>query len=147
MSSMRGIIATLTLLTVLACLPPTAAAQGRRDGPPPKAPQPPSKQAGGLAALAAPLLEPCRRIEFVRMLSAVLGGSHMGPGEGWFGPGRGRRGWNWLRERFDADRDNRISRREFPGSDELFRRLDRDGDGWITAADLDWSEASPFWRQ
>ncbi len=38
-------------------------------------------------------------------------------------------------------------RKEFGGPTELFDRLDRDRNGTITPADLDWSESSPYWRQ
>lgn len=35
----------------------------------------------------------------------------------------------------DKDDDGRVSRTEFPGSDAAWRRLDRNGDGWITVTD------------
>ena len=35
----------------------------------------------------------------------------------------------------DTDEDGRVSRAEFKGTDAAWRRLDRNGDGWITAAD------------
>lgn len=37
--------------------------------------------------------------------------------------------------RFDLDGDGKVSRTEFPGSDEVFERLDNNGDGVIAAAD------------
>lgn len=38
-------------------------------------------------------------------------------------------------EDFDKDDDARVSREEFPGSDEHFNRLDTDGDGAIDASE------------
>src|SRR5205823_544293 len=84
--------------------------------------------------------------ESVQMLAAVASGSQMGPGEGWFHPGKGRYGWDWLAARFDANRDGRITAEEFKGPRKLFTRLDRDRNGIITRDDLDWSESSPYVR-
>jgi hypothetical protein len=92
-------------------------------------------------------VERFRRLESVEMASAILGGSHMGPGEGWFHPGRSRYGWAWLAERFDANKDGRITREEFRGPADLFQRLDRNRDGVLTADDFDWSDRSAFLRQ
>jgi hypothetical protein len=88
-----------------------------------------------------------KRIEAVEMILAIAGGSQMGPGEGWFHPSESRYSWEWLAARYDADKDGKITRKEFPGDDTLFERLDRDRDGVLTAADFDWSESSPFLRQ
>jgi hypothetical protein len=83
-----------------------------------------------------------RRLEFVEMLTAMLSGSGTGPGEGWFHPAQSRYGWRWLADHHDADHDGTITQQEFPGSDELFRRLDRNRDGVLTPADFDWSDRS-----
>jgi hypothetical protein len=85
--------------------------------------------------------------EIVEMLWAIANGSQMGPGEGWFHEGKSRYGWQWLARRYDANRDGRITRKEFKGPAELFDRLDRDHDGVLTAADFDWSDRSPLVRQ
>ena len=82
--------------------------------------------------------------EGVAMVSAVLTGSEMGPGDGWFHPSQSRYSWTWLAERFDADKDGKITRKEFPGDDALFARLDRNHDGVLTAADFDWTDSSPI---
>lgn len=37
--------------------------------------------------------------------------------------------------RFDKDEDGKVAREEFAGSDAAWKRLDRNGDGWITVAD------------
>lgn len=88
-----------------------------------------------------------REHEFTQMLTAVLKGSRMGPGDGWFKPSQSRYGWAWLAERFDSDKNEKIERKEFPGNDPLFQRLDRNRDGAITADDVNWTESSPFFRQ
>jgi hypothetical protein len=88
-----------------------------------------------------------RQTEFGQMLAAVLSGSMMGPGDGWFRSAQGRYSWNWLAERYDADGDDRITREEFPGPKELFDRLDRDRNGELTESDFDWSDSSPYLRQ
>jgi hypothetical protein len=83
--------------------------------------------------------------EAVRMLAAVLRGSRMGPGEGWFGPAEIRYSWKWLAERCGVDAaKGSIPRERFRGSDAWFARLDRDKDGSITPDDFDWSERSPY---
>ncbi len=88
-----------------------------------------------------------KTVEAVEMASAILAGSDMGPNSAWFHPARGRYGWKWLAERYDKDRDGKITPEEFTGPADLFERLDRDGDGVLTAADFDWSERSPYVRQ
>ena len=85
--------------------------------------------------------------EAVQMISAILAGSQMGPGEGWFHPGQSRYGWDWLARRFDSNGDGSISAEEFTGATELFERLDRDHDGELKETDCDWSDSSPFVRQ
>jgi hypothetical protein len=87
------------------------------------------------------------RSEGLEMVRAILEGSQMGPGEGWFHPGQSRYSWEWLVENFDADNDGKITRKEFPGDDSLFKRLDRNGDGVLTADDFDWADNSSFLRQ
>jgi hypothetical protein len=84
--------------------------------------------------------------ELVEMVTAVAGGSEMGPGEGWFHAGQSRYGWQWLAKRFGAHND-RITQPEFKGPPELFERLDRDHDGVLTPADFDWGDRSSFARQ
>lgn len=83
--------------------------------------------------------------EFLEMLAAILTGSQMGPGDGWFHPSQSRYHWNWLAQRFDANRDNKITRQELAG--DLFDRLDRDRDGVLTPDDFDWSERSKIAQQ
>jgi hypothetical protein len=100
-----------------------------------------------------PLLDPAsyaglvRPPEIVEMLRAVAGGSHMGPGEGWFHPGKSRYGWEWLAARHHVNSAGRIPREAFQGPVDLFQRLDRNHDGVLTAADFDWSDHSSFARE
>ena len=86
--------------------------------------------------------------EVAEMAWAILAkGSRMGGTDGWFHPGRGRYGWDWLAARFDADRDGAITAEEFRGPADLFERLDRDRDGAVTADDLDWTGKAAYFRQ
>ena len=50
--------------------------------------------------------------------------------------------WFW---KMDVNRDGEVSRREFLGSDEDFRRIDTNGDGLIDAAEA--SEADRWFRR
>ncbi|HKB03999.1 MAG TPA: hypothetical protein VKD90_17380 [Gemmataceae bacterium] len=86
------------------------------------------------------------RGEFLQMWDAIVSGSQMGPGDGWFKPGQARYTWARLTARFDKNKDGRVTPDEL-GRPELFAILDRDGDGAITAADLDWSDDAPYFRQ
>ncbi len=88
-----------------------------------------------------------RHVEFVQMLSAIVNGEEIGPGAGWFHPSQSLYSWKQFAERMDVNHDGAITPEEFIGPRELFDRLDRDGDGRLTAADFDWSDESPYWRQ
>jgi EF hand len=101
-----------------------------------------------LLAPASALADAPRRHrgEFLQMWDAIVSGSQMGPGDGWFKPGQARYTWGRLAARFDKDKDGRVTAAEL-GRPELFATLDRDGDGAITTADLDWSDDSPYFRQ
>jgi Ca2+-binding EF-hand superfamily protein len=57
------------------------------------------------------------------------------PGEGRRrGPGRFN---GAMLRRWDRDQDGKVTRDEFPGREELFKRLDVDGDGVLTPADVE----------
>ena len=77
-----------------------------------------------------------KQIEGVQMVSAVLTGSQMGPGDGWFQAGKSRYSWQWLVERYDRDGDQVVTADEFIGPSELFLRLDRDRNGRVDGVDL-----------
>ena len=102
-----------------------------------------------VAAKGRPATKPAaaKPLEVVEMLSAILHGSQMGPGEGWFHPSQSRYDWKWLAARYDADRDGTITRKEFGGPAEIFDRLDRNHDGVLKADDFDWSDNSKYARE
>ena len=85
--------------------------------------------------------------EALRMYLAIVKGSMMGAGEGWFGPAESRYDWEWLTKRHEIDRDGEIESDKFQGSAPFFERLDRNRDGKITADDLDWSERNQWVQQ
>ena len=84
--------------------------------------------------------------EAVRMLVAIANGTWSKADGGWFGPCETRYTWSWL-ARLHQTKDEGIAAKKFRGPASLFGRLDRDRDGVITPADLDWSERSPYLRQ
>jgi thiol-disulfide isomerase/thioredoxin len=101
------------------------------------------------AAAAALLLESAylgdRPPEAARMLIAILRGSQMGPGDGWFGPADSRYSWKWLANYCGVDpAKGGIPRKSFRGPENCFARLDRNKDGVITPDELDWSERNPY---
>lgn len=86
--------------------------------------------------------------EAVKMLTAILRGSQMGPGDGWFGPAKSRLGWGWVADRQKLDAKARaVKAADFRGPADLFDALDRDGDGSLTPADLDWSDRNMYVQQ
>jgi hypothetical protein len=76
--------------------------------------------------------------------SIVTKGADMGPGTGWFHPGQTRLGWAEVAAALDADKDGKITPAEWRGPAAGFARADRDGNGSITAEDLDWTPRSPY---
>jgi thiol-disulfide isomerase/thioredoxin len=84
--------------------------------------------------------------EAVQMYLAIVKGSKMGAGEGWFGPGQSRYSWDWLAKRCGAD-ETGIAADQFAGPRTLFERLDRNRDGRVQAEDLDWSDRNPWVQQ
>jgi hypothetical protein len=134
-----GRFAAPALLAALCLVEPAGAAVG-----PPREKKPnPSKRPAGKSARRPPRQMP----EGVRMLLAILAGRPIGPGSGWFGPSQSRYDWKWLADRMGTDRSGAITRKQFKGPAALFARLDRDGNGKLTPADLDWSPRSPLVQQ
>ncbi len=82
--------------------------------------------------------------EAIAMLDNILGGSRLGPGDGWFAVAlaQTRFPWEHVQSRYDANGDATVAAEEFSGSDADFARLDRDGDQQLTATDFDWKEHS-----
>lgn len=86
--------------------------------------------------------------EAAKMLVAILKGSQLQGNDGWFGPAQSRYSWQWLAARHKLDAGAKaLPKDRFDGPAKLFDALDRNGDGTLTAADLDWSPNSPFVMQ
>lgn len=135
-----------TLLSITAW--PVAASSCLAEDPPkpanaaPQAPpaQPPAEDHERvLKALAEAWPE---RPEWLDMFADILNGSQLGPNDGWFrrAVSSTRFDWKWACGKFDSDTDGVIVRKEFPGTDADFARLDRNGDKVLTSADFDFSE-------
>jgi len=77
------------------------------------------------------------RPEWGDMAVSLLKGEGLDGEKGWWRSGGKRRGWEWLRSRFDSDSNGRIGREELPAGGGCFERLDLDGDGEITGQDFD----------
>ncbi len=73
-----------------------------------------------------------------QMLDAILQGSQLGPGEGWFKTAvcQSRHTWDAVRQRYDANQDGAIQPAEFAGAESDFARLDRNCDQTLTDADF-----------
>lgn len=78
------------------------------------------------------------------LMARDIARDRLGPGDGWFRLSQSRYDWKWLAFRFDKDNDGCIFPKELPGNSGVFATLDRDGNGAITAMDLDWSAAAPY---
>ena len=83
------------------------------------------------------------RPEWLDMYTAIIDDEIMGPKYGWFRTAvtQTRCGWEATCKRYDHDGNRRIARKEFPGSDADFARLDRDRDGALTEVDFDFSNS------
>ncbi len=104
-----------------------------------------AKSAASFASVLESAYDGERAPEAVRMLIAILRGSQMGPGEGWFGPAETRYSWKWLANRYGVDpAKGSIPRSRFRGPETWFGRLDRNKDGLITLDDLDWSDSNAY---
>jgi hypothetical protein len=81
------------------------------------------------------------RPEWVDMLVDIVGGSHLGPTDGWFrrAVAQTRFGWEEVARKYDDDEDDEIARCEYPGSDADFARLDRNQNDVLDEADFDFS--------
>jgi Ca2+-binding EF-hand superfamily protein len=102
---------------------------------------------GDAFSAAVPARPRKKRPEGLDMFLAIIGGKPIGPGSGWFKPSQSKYSWTWLAAQMDVHKRGVITRKEFKGSDDLFARLDRDGDGKLTPADFDWSPRSKLAMQ
>jgi hypothetical protein len=112
-----------------------------------QSPKPAASAQPQLFDLGGRILSMIKERESVQMLTAVLNGSQMGPGDGWFHPSLMRYDWKWLAERHHIASTGEIPADRFLGDKESFERLDRNRDGAIKADDFDWSGDSPYVRQ
>jgi thiol-disulfide isomerase/thioredoxin/Ca2+-binding EF-hand superfamily protein len=82
--------------------------------------------------------------EWVDMLTGILEEEPMGPDFGWFRTAKTQTRFDWdaTRRRYDRDKDHRITRQEWPGSDDDFAHLDRHRDGVLTSSDFDFAGSS-----
>jgi Ca2+-binding EF-hand superfamily protein len=93
-----------------------------------------------------------KKVEVVEMVTFLANGriNSMGPGSAWFHPSQSRYDWKWLAQRYDKNRDGKITEDEWPDEEKsprlykLFERLDRDHRGQITAADFNWSMSANY---
>jgi Ca2+-binding EF-hand superfamily protein len=80
------------------------------------------------------------RPEWGDLLIAILKDEPMEPGKGWWRPSAARYDWGWLRKTFDADTNEKVDRGELsanlPIGQELFARLDRNLDDYVSEADF-----------
>jgi hypothetical protein len=113
---------------------------------PKKSPAPPSAARQREAAEVAQALRESwpDHPEWVDMLTSILEEEPMGPEFGWFRTAKAQTRFDWdaTRRRLDLNRDGRIARQEFAGSDADFARLDRDRDGELTPPDFDFSDSA-----
>jgi hypothetical protein len=129
---------------LLACLAFLGGAAGRADDAPAKV------KRGWFDPLlyrdaAKQALDDVKKIEVVEMAGAVLKGSDMGPGDGWFRHGgQSRYGWEWLAKLHGIEPGKNILKKDFKGPPEVFDRLDRNHDGQLKKDDFDWSDRSAF---
>src|ERR1051326_3014513 len=75
--------------------------------------------------LAAKSWQDWHRPEAVEMLSAILRGSSMAPGDGWFHGSVAKHDWKSFTTRLGLESEKTIKRKQFPGPIEWFDRLDR----------------------
>ncbi|MFO0937183.1 MAG: hypothetical protein U0798_11790 [Gemmataceae bacterium] len=101
----------------------------------------------GLTAYLEKAYSKNQQPESVKMLLAVLNGSKMGPGDGWFGPSQSRYSWEWLVKQQGDEAVKGITAAQFRGPKDIFALLDRNHDGILKAEDFDWSDRSPYIRQ
>ena len=87
------------------------------------------------------------RPEAVRMMLDILR-MPTSARAGWFGPAQTRFDWKWLATQQGLDQEAKeLPVASFRGGEDRAKVLDRDGDGSIGPADLDWSDRNPWVQQ
>ncbi len=117
-----------------------AAGAAARGDEPKTSPSPDAAAPGNSLAKALAEAWPDRP-EWLDMYTDIIQGSQLGPNDGWFrrAVAQSRFDWKSTRKRFDRDGDGQVARKEFPGPDADFARLDRDHDRALTESDFDFS--------
>lgn len=141
----RGLDAVILLAAMIVSVTNMAFADDQAKTP--LAEKPSNSPRQELEALCDRMVSVIKDRESVQMLTAVLSGSQMGPGDGWFHPSLTRYDWKWLAERQHIAAEGAIPADKFRGDKNSFERLDRNRDGTIKADDFDWSNDSPYVRQ
>lgn len=103
---------------------------------------------GILAALGRPLAAQLKTTaaatdDWNKMLIAIMNNDLSGSA-GWFKPSDTRYTWAWVQEHLDPAKRGAVSAMNSGLPRGWFDRLDRDGDGQLTALDFDWSDSSPL---
>ena len=80
--------------------------------------------------------------EWAEMLGTLLKGQPIGANTGWFKPSESRMGWNWLKDRFDKNGDDKVAASEGESFKKVFAAIDKNGDGGITQVDFNWDDVS-----
>ncbi len=133
------------LAAAIALTCPFALAQDAR--PPASVPAAASAPAGARDTTAAESLARAlaeawpERPEWLDMYTDILGGSQLGPNDGWFRRAVAQTRFDWpaTKKQYNRNGDDAITREEFPGSDADFARLDRDHDKKLSKDDFDFS--------
>ncbi|MFO0871765.1 MAG: deiodinase family protein [Pirellulales bacterium] len=85
--------------------------------------------------------------EAVEMYLVIARGGQLDGRSGWFHPASSRFSWPRLVQQQGGDVERPLTREQFRGDPQIFTQLDRDRDGAISRADLDWSDDHPWVRQ
>ena len=85
--------------------------------------------------------------EAVAMYLVIAREGQLDGTNGWFGPAESRFSFRWLAERNGIAPDQPLAGDKFKGPEAIFRQLDRDHDGRLSAIDLDWSDKNPWVQQ
>lgn len=128
------------LRSILLGLTMSSVAMAQSDGGTPTDLTAEQKMAAQMRAMYGNELPP----EGAKMFLAIMEGSQMGPGEGWFGPAETKYSYEWLSQNLSSTEAPAIPKEKFTGPAEWFTVLDRNRDGAIQPFDLDWNDSNPY---